>query len=111
MAKFTVRNPFTRAGEGSRALQARMWNNDLRFGVGGYVISAEHVTKIFAILSEDAESALRDAGFQPMLGGFWQTRFRNPNRTLEYVTLTPPFALLRMIARHFPSSAENKQAV
>jgi hypothetical protein len=86
-----------------------MYNNDLRFGVGGYVISADHVTKIFAILGEDAEPALRDAGFQPMRGGYYQTRFRNPNQAMEYVSLTPPFMLLRMIARHYPSVVENKQ--
>ena len=107
MTKFNIKNPRTVAGESTRAFLARMWNADRRCGVGGYVITAEHVSRIFEILGDDAADALRGAGFQPIRGGQWITRFRTKEGGEAYISLTPPWALLTSIARHFAPRSEN----
>ena len=97
-----IENPGIIAGEATRAIRARMWNSDIRCGVGGYSITAEHASRMIEILGDAATPALRAAGFQPLINGEWCTRFRTEKGGEAYVWLTPPFGLLQGIAKTFP---------
>ena len=107
MPRFNIKNDRTICGESTRALLARMHNSDIRCGVGGYTISAEHAARVFEILGDATTTTLRGAGFQPLITGEWITRFRTEAGWEAYVYLTPPFGLLQGIAKTFPSENHN----
>jgi hypothetical protein len=101
MAKFNIENPHTVGGEGARALLASMWNHDLRKGLGGYYMAHEDLTKVRDILGDGADEALHGAGFEPHPNNpdRWWTGSRSHLGDEARIRFTPPFQLLRAIAR------------
>jgi len=101
MSRFKIDRPHTIAGESARALLARMHNCDLESEVGevdAYRLEPSCIEALFRILGKtSAESALRSAGFVPMQGGFWITRFRTASGGKNVARLFPPYDLLHAI--------------
>jgi len=105
MSRFKIANPGTVAGEFSRALLARMWNED-RENEGGaidaYRIDASDIEALcFHLGRETAESALRGADFHPMQGEYWKTRYRTDKGGDNVARLFPPYDLMHQILRTY----------
>ncbi|MEQ8896324.1 MAG: hypothetical protein RID23_04475 [Roseovarius sp.] len=103
MSKFNIQHPGTVRGEAARAMMARMWNHDTRDGVGGYHIKRDDMERLREVLGDNAEDALRDAGFTPHprhKHQFW-TGPRSPYGDGAKIRFEPPWELLRVVAAHF----------
>ncbi|UWR04356.1 hypothetical protein K3740_06655 [Ruegeria conchae] len=98
-----IEHPGTAPGEIARALKARMFNHDIRAGLGGYYISRQDVKRLRDILGEDFDAAMSAAGFEPHprhRHQYW-TGPRSPAGDGAKIRFEPPWQLLKAVIGHF----------